>query len=292
MPLQKKSVWLYAPNIIGYCRVACLLVSLLFATNPASTLPFFALYSLSYLLDAVDGPVARYLGETSHFGAVLDMVTDRVSTAVLLALLAQSSASSHPQGGGHGGASLYLLFLVLDVGAHWVQTYAALLCGAASHKSLPNEPPLLTWYYRRHNLFTVCLLSEAHLVMALLLTRGAVPTLPLLRATLPWPVPTLPWGPDPSHTLAAWLWAVGAPVCALKQVISLLHLVRASQRVVEVDQARGVGVGGSSSSILGEGGEEEAAILAPSPLVAISKKGGGGGGRGRKRHASKGAPRA
>lgn len=35
------------------------------------------LYGLSCLLDAVDGPVARALGQTSKFGAVLDMVTDR-----------------------------------------------------------------------------------------------------------------------------------------------------------------------------------------------------------------------
>jgi CDP-diacylglycerol--inositol 3-phosphatidyltransferase len=283
--MKTTSVWLYAPNVIGYVRVLCLLISLLYASDPGSTIPFFALYSLSYLLDAVDGPVARYLGQTSQFGAVLDMVTDRVSTAVLLALLAQGCAGQ----GSHGGASLYLLLLVLDVGAHWVQMYAALLCGATSHKSLPNEPPLLTWYYRRHNLFAVCLLSEAHLVMALLLARGAVPTLPLLRAPLPWPVPTLPWGELPSHTLAAWLWALGAPVCALKQTISLLHLVRASQRVVEVDQA-GVGGGNGIGGSKGEGGK---AGMGASPSTAPgSKRGGGRGQRKREASQSRGGPRA
>jgi CDP-diacylglycerol--inositol 3-phosphatidyltransferase len=34
-------------------------------------------YIISQLLDAVDGQVARMLGQTSKFGAVLDMVTDR-----------------------------------------------------------------------------------------------------------------------------------------------------------------------------------------------------------------------
>lgn len=34
-------------------------------------------YSVSCLLDAVDGHAARALGQTSKFGAVLDMVTDR-----------------------------------------------------------------------------------------------------------------------------------------------------------------------------------------------------------------------
>lgn len=34
-------------------------------------------YCVSALLDAVDGQVARALGQTSKFGAILDMVTDR-----------------------------------------------------------------------------------------------------------------------------------------------------------------------------------------------------------------------
>lgn len=34
-------------------------------------------YVVSCLLDAVDGQAARVLGQTSKFGAVLDMVTDR-----------------------------------------------------------------------------------------------------------------------------------------------------------------------------------------------------------------------
>jgi len=35
------------------------------------------LYGVSCLLDAVDGQAARALEQTSKFGAVLDMVTDR-----------------------------------------------------------------------------------------------------------------------------------------------------------------------------------------------------------------------
>jgi CDP-diacylglycerol--inositol 3-phosphatidyltransferase len=34
-------------------------------------------YSISALLDAADGHAARALGQTSKFGAVLDMVVDR-----------------------------------------------------------------------------------------------------------------------------------------------------------------------------------------------------------------------
>jgi phosphatidylglycerophosphate synthase len=40
-------------------------------------------YCISCLLDAVDGRVARALGQTSKFGAVLDMVTDRCAPSFL-----------------------------------------------------------------------------------------------------------------------------------------------------------------------------------------------------------------
>lgn len=36
-----------------------------------------ALYFVSSILDVADGKAARALGQTSKFGAVLDMVTDR-----------------------------------------------------------------------------------------------------------------------------------------------------------------------------------------------------------------------
>jgi CDP-diacylglycerol--inositol 3-phosphatidyltransferase len=44
-------------------------------------------YGLAFFGDVVDGHVARMFGQSSEFGAILDMVTDRVSTAGLLAIL-------------------------------------------------------------------------------------------------------------------------------------------------------------------------------------------------------------
>jgi CDP-diacylglycerol--inositol 3-phosphatidyltransferase len=232
--VASKSVWLYVPNLIGYVRVVCILAAAINGTDPGCTRAFFVLYATSYLLDAFDGPAARYLGETSRFGAVLDMVTDRVSTALLLGVLAHEAAAQ----GQHAYASYWLLLMMLDVGAHWVQTYSAGVVGAASHKELEDEPSLLTWYYKRTNLFVVCLLNETHLIMALLLARGGLEqSLPFFSWALPWRVPFVPelWGAHAAQSLAAWLWALGLPVFVLKQVISLVHLVRASQRVVALD---------------------------------------------------------
>ena len=54
-------------------------------------------YCISQLLDAVDGHAARYLGQASKFGAVLDMVTDRYVGFPLPTL------PSHPSATGSDG---------------------------------------------------------------------------------------------------------------------------------------------------------------------------------------------
>lgn len=51
---------------------------------------FAAYYSLSYLLDIIDGPVARAMGQESHLGYYLDMVIDRISSCSCLHLAAQA----------------------------------------------------------------------------------------------------------------------------------------------------------------------------------------------------------
>lgn len=166
-----RNVWLFVPNLIGYARFLFLLISLFYVVRADGTNMFLALYAASYLLDAADGPAARSLQQTSRFGAVLDMVTDRVSTAVLLAALTHESMVKQ-----WALAPAWLALLVLDIAAHWVQMYAALALGAASHKALPDEPALLTWYYKRVNLFVVCLLSESYLVASFSLSRGVANT--------------------------------------------------------------------------------------------------------------------
>lgn len=64
---------------LGYTRIILAALSL----HYMSTHPKYctALYGISCLLDAVDGKAARWLGQESKFGAVLDMVTDRSAAA-------------------------------------------------------------------------------------------------------------------------------------------------------------------------------------------------------------------
>lgn len=78
------SVFLYIPNIIGYFRFVFLL-AILFTYQHSPIITIF-LYGLSQLLDMFDGMAARHFNQCSNFGAVLDMVCDRASNGVLLAI--------------------------------------------------------------------------------------------------------------------------------------------------------------------------------------------------------------
>jgi CDP-diacylglycerol--inositol 3-phosphatidyltransferase len=68
-------VFFYIPNLIGYGRIVLALAALYIIKTSGFWSILF--YVASCLLDAADGFAARYYGQSSNFGAVLDMVTDR-----------------------------------------------------------------------------------------------------------------------------------------------------------------------------------------------------------------------
>ena len=93
--VSANNVLLYIPNLIGYTRVLMTVVAYFYAL-PGDEEAFLGLmgwqvclicYSISFVADAIDGMAARYFKQSSDFGAVLDMVTDRCSTAGFLMLL-------------------------------------------------------------------------------------------------------------------------------------------------------------------------------------------------------------
>ena len=116
-------VWLFAANLIGYARLVLALAAFGAAFAPAgdgaALARFCYLYFASYALDAADGAAARALKQTSAFGAVLDMATDRVCTAGLLALLAHRTA-----GAAAGAARVWAApMLALPAGDAWEWLY-------------------------------------------------------------------------------------------------------------------------------------------------------------------------
>ncbi|KAF8033192.1 hypothetical protein BT93_D1944 [Corymbia citriodora subsp. variegata] len=138
---RKLSVYLYIPNIIGYIRVLmnCVAFAICFSNKKL----FSVLYFLSFVCDGVDGWCARKFNQVSTFGAVLDMVTDRISTACLLVILSQVYRP---------GLS-FLLLLALDVGSHWLQMYSTFLTGKVSHKDVKDSTNWLFKAYYGNRMF-------------------------------------------------------------------------------------------------------------------------------------------
>ncbi|SCV00968.1 LANO_0F09450g1_1 [Lachancea nothofagi CBS 11611] len=148
--ITAKQVLWYIPNQIGYTRVFTAILSFfLMAKHPIWTT---WIYGVSCLLDALDGTMARKYNQTSGFGAVLDMVTDRSTTSSLICYLCVVFPKYAP---------LFQLLISLDLSSHYMHMYATLSSGGASHKSIEKEQWLLYLYYsRRSVLFTVCAFNE------------------------------------------------------------------------------------------------------------------------------------
>merc|ERR1711879_32107 len=75
-------------------------------------------YILSGLLDAFDGHAARELNQSTKFGAMLDMLTDRCATMCLLATL----SPFYPK-----WLFFFQLSMTIDISCHWIHLHTSLL---------------------------------------------------------------------------------------------------------------------------------------------------------------------
>ena len=82
---EDENIFIFVPNLIGYGRIFLALLSFWFM--PTNYVAAGWCYILSGLLDAFDGHAARALNQSTKFGAMLDMLTDRCATMCLLATL-------------------------------------------------------------------------------------------------------------------------------------------------------------------------------------------------------------
>jgi CDP-diacylglycerol--inositol 3-phosphatidyltransferase len=197
-------IYFYWPNIIGYIRVLSAIAGFCVVWNQPDV--FFLCYFISEALDALDGVTARALDQCSKFGAVLDMLTDRMSTAVLLVVL------SHlfPKYWG-----VFAGLLVLDIVSHWCQTYAKLSQKLTTHKGSKN--PLLNFYYTfPYALLVVCVAQELFLLCVYLLSSAGQSSI-----LLPFAYPAA---------------VVSFPIFALKQIINVVQLVDAVAEIVDLDE--------------------------------------------------------
>ena len=134
-------------SLQGYSRVVLTVASLYYMPLHPRTCSL--LYSVSCLLDALDGYAARYFHQSTTFGAVLDMVTDRCTTACLLVFL----SSAWPR-----WAIIFQGLICLDMASHYMHMYATLSMGGSSqsHKKVePTRSWVLYQYYHSKVRFTL-----------------------------------------------------------------------------------------------------------------------------------------
>jgi CDP-diacylglycerol--inositol 3-phosphatidyltransferase len=201
------SVFLWIPNIIGYFRFV-FLFAVLFTYDccPVTTI---VLYAVSQLLDMFDGMAARHFNQCSNFGAVLDMVCDRASNAVMLAILGHL----YPQ-----YSWLFYGDIILDLVSHWYQMYSALSSGK-HHKQIKNKFALLDiYYYNKLVLGGLVAGNEAFLLSSYLLAFSE--QLQLSAG---------------SYYFFFGLMVVSGLLFAVKKLMSVLQLIGSAMTIAERD---------------------------------------------------------
>jgi len=239
-----ENVFLFVPNLIGYSRIIIAGI----AMNYMKTHPRFCslLYGISCLLDAFDGMAARALGQTSKFGAVLDMVTDRCTTSCLLCFL----SSAYPE-----WALLFQFLITLDFSSHYMHMYSSLVTGSRSHKLVTSQVSRILWYYYNDpkTLFLFCAGNELFYVALYLMhfekTPIGEPFHQLSSLFVANIIPQIPPAVISPKTLASislilsqLTWPqlgalICAPVCLAKNVVNFVQLWKASKILVGVDLA-------------------------------------------------------
>lgn len=225
-------VMLYVPNLIGYSRIACMVASFYLAcgcsANPtaaacsvddANWALAMVVYTLNFAGDVVDGFAARHFNQCSKYGGVLDMVTDRTSTAGLCALL----AVLYPE-----EAFVFIMLIVLDIFSHWFHVVSAE--ALAKHHKEEQSSVFLQWYYGCYPLFAYCCLSQEFYY----LSRWAMRYDPALAVG---PV-TLAW--VSSH--------VFLPGCCMKQVVNVAQWWNAAGNLAEADRVAALNAAGTADA--------------------------------------------
>jgi len=215
-----ENVFLFIPNLIGYTRVILAGLSLHFMSYHPKYCTLA--YVISCLLDAVDGQAARALGQTSKFGAVLDMVTDRCTTSCLLCYL----SSVYPD-----YAILFQFLIALDFSSHYMHMYSSLVTGSTSHKLVTSDVSRILWLYYNDSrtLFLICAGNELFFVALYLMKWVHTPIGLGAYASY------APFLTDVTYPQAMAL--LSFPICFTKNIINLVQLWKASKILVGVDLA-------------------------------------------------------
>jgi CDP-diacylglycerol--inositol 3-phosphatidyltransferase len=210
-------VLFFIPNLIGYFRVVSTLSALtLMIAMPSAWLSAILLYLLSFILDLFDGLAARKFQQTSTFGGLLDMITDRCSTLGLLYVLGCELPTYR---------LAFLMLIILDISSHWCQQYSTTaLQPTAHHKSEESNAGrnfLVQWYYKYYYFFGyLCVGAEVFWIGCYSLNH--------VQSSSPSVQPAL-------TTFLKGLLMVCGPGCGMKQIINVFQLTSACHAVASHD---------------------------------------------------------
>mmetsp|Transcript_1375 Transcript_1375/g.1863 ORF Transcript_1375/g.1863 Transcript_1375/m.1863 type:complete len:234 (+) Transcript_1375:128-829(+) len=213
--LSALDVVFFYPNLVGYARIAFILTSYALALSNWKLAVLF--YWTGFFGDIIDGWVARKFNQCSQFGAILDMVTDRASTAGLLATLSALYPDYY---------FCFVILIFLDISSHWLQVNSAQKEGR-HHKSVAGRNFVLRAYYEIYFFFGFCCVGTEVFYLALYVLYFcpncnfiSIPPLGIA-----WP-------------LAQANVMLGVPACLIKQFVNVCQLASAVMAICGDDAER------------------------------------------------------
>lgn len=225
-------VLLFYPNLIGYARIIAVLASYYLAdTNWKAS---FLCYVAAFAGDAVDGAVARAFNQSSQFGAVLDMVTDRCSTAGLLMVL------SRLYGGGTPGF-VFLLLMFIDLFSHWMHVQSTAGRHHKAADTLADRNVITRLFYGCYPFFAYCCVGTELFYVAL-----------YLLIFIPEASMSLGVGGGATITLYAVCYYVCLPACVCKQAVNVAQLCAAALSLASAESEAGGTDAGADGALKNE----------------------------------------
>ena len=153
------------PNLVDYIRYVLTFKGMQYAFVEEYWPYFVVYYYVAIAMDVVDGATARIFDQVTRYGTCLDMVCDRASVSMIYFVLARVYPDFE---------FMFMLFFIVDYGAHFLQFTANALVKNTSHKNMddPDENWLVKQYYTNKVFFvTIACGADNGLVLAVVMGR-------------------------------------------------------------------------------------------------------------------------
>lgn len=155
LSMKQLPVVLYIPNLMGYARIILAFIGLFFASlisqgEQQQHLKALLAWIVAALLDFADGIFARWLGQTSNYGVIIDLVADNIlRTTMWISCILVASLKNHNHN--HNTVVLISTFVIC---LEWCTMVAVLQSGSEKKqhwKEQRNTDPRIVQLFFRNN---------------------------------------------------------------------------------------------------------------------------------------------